>query len=773
MKLADIGKFSKKQQRPLAVDRKQYSSLLKETHPHDAAVKGLRRSAIGATFPFGASIRLAPGADPTFVLHKIRRMMRPRDGNDRMPKNTFLRPIGRPLMSGSQWFHVDFPVRLGSVLEFVSYQLERLTEFESELKAIKGVQLVELSLPTSNWVKPLQEFLPGCTAGRDAAVDDVAWAPRLIGYFQLPSPIPTGLGIRIGQVDSGYTHHPELSVESAYALELAASFPDSLDGLGGVDKMPGGTSHGTATGSIISSQVGTEFLNDVGVTTDGITGLAPDATIVVARVLDDVVQIDMLSQTAIAEGIWHCIDSGCHVITMSFGGFMSTIVKDAIRYAFDHDIILCGAAGNCVQFVVEPASMDEVVACAGVGVDVSGIPHLWPGSSHGAPVDVAAPAENVWIADWRNGETIIRPGEGTSFAAPHVAAAAALWLEALGRDALIEQYAGSSLRLGDVFKDAVKSSAMTPTWWDASEFGAGILNLPGLLNEALVNPEVNRQESEMDALDVLDLVPVVPDSTQCVIDFDRIVVRDDGEFWGGSEPYLLMNFFKIDGQSARLECTVDLSSGTDPVFRAKMLPVEGLDSFVTNISRGSHGDLDEVNIGPIELAWSGPAVIDIPSDIGRQDFEVTPIPLRLILETGTTSIGMDLVGIPGFIGVHAILSEQDWTSDGAVIAARDSVAMGITDLLTEVLSEITLNDLSVNPDSFIERQAEIEDAAKDAAQKAMNWWEAFWGGIVDPDDQLLQVFGFVNVAQIAEPVRLEKRYQGENGDFILVGEIRT
>jgi hypothetical protein len=152
---------------------------------------------------------------------------------------------------------------------------------------------------------------------------------------------------------------------------------------------------------------------------------------------------------------------------------------------------------------------------------------------------------------------------------------------------------------------------------------------------------------------------------------------------------------------------------------------------------------------------------------------VTPIPLRLILETGTTSIGMDLVGIPGFIGVHAILSEQDWTSDGAVIAARDSVAMGITDLLTEVLSEITLNDLSVNPDSFIERQAEIEDAAKDAAQKAMNWWEAFWGGIVDPDDQLLQVFGFVNVAQIAEPVRLEKRYQGENGDFILVGEIRT
>ncbi|MCL4760765.1 MAG: hypothetical protein KJ018_03065, partial [Burkholderiales bacterium] len=59
-----------------------------------------------------------------------------------------------------------------------------------------------------------------------------------------------------------------------------------------------------------------------------------------------------------------------------------------------------------------------------------------------------------------------------------------------------------------------------------------------------------------------------------------------------------------------------------------------------------------------------------------------------------------------------------------------------------------------------------------AARQEMNLWEAFWGGVVDPDDQLLQIFKFVNVLQIGEPVPLEKRYQGGHGDYILVGEIR-
>ncbi|MGF1596181.1 MAG: hypothetical protein ACFCVK_04505 [Acidimicrobiales bacterium] len=81
-------------------------------------------------------------------------------------------------------------------------------------------------------------------------------------------------------------------------------------------------------------------------------------------------------------------------------------------------------------------------------------------------------------------------------------------------------------------------------------------------------------------------------------------------------------------------------------------------------------------------------------------------------------------------------------------------------------------DLSVDPDSFVERTAEIEDAAQQAAASTMNLWELFRGGLVDPDDQLVQIFGFVNALQLGSAVPLEKRYQGEHGDWILVGEIR-
>ena len=56
----------------------------------------------------------------------------------------------------------------------------------------------------------------------------------------------------------------------------------------------------------------------------------------------------------------------------------------------------------------------------------------------------------------------------------------------------------------------------------------------------------------------------------------------------------------------------------------------------------------------------------------------------------------------------------------------------------------------------------------------MNLWELFWGGLVDPDDQLLPepVFQFVNALQIGDSVRFQAGHASEHGDWVLVGEIR-
>ena len=107
--------------------------------------------------------------------------------------------------------------------------------------------------------------------------------------------------------------------------------------------------------------------------------------------------------------------------------------------------------------------------------------HPWQGTSRGSAADIAAPAENVWVGEWTNGNQIVRPSEGTSFAAPHVAAGAALWLEHHGSDKLRARYGPEDVRIGDVFRHVVRSTAVTPPGWDTGEFGAGLLNLPALL----------------------------------------------------------------------------------------------------------------------------------------------------------------------------------------------------------------------------------------------------------------------------------------------------
>lgn len=695
-------------------------------------------------------------------------------GKARATPLSYLRPLGGRLADGAQWYVLHVPLGLGAVLRQVNYDLDHLKALADQLAQLPGVLTAEADLPALNMVRPLQEMLPGCTAGRAAAPADVDWAPRLVRYFDLPSPVPDGRDVRIGHIDSGYTAHPELNPAEGYDLVSSASFIDTGHGL---DPMPGGASHGTATGSIFSSLPGTQCINDQGVVTEGVTGLVNGAKVVAVRVLDGVIQMDLFLPTTIADGIWHCINTGCHVISISFGGFMSEAVKDAIQAAYEANIIICAAAGNCVRFVVEPAALPGVVACGGVGIDAQGAPHPWPGTSRGPQVAVSAPSENVWIADYEQGERIIRPGEGTSFASPHVASGAAMWLQHHGRSALLNRYAGTDRKLGDVYREVVRSSAFVPQGWDTAQFGAGILDLVQLLNEAL--PSSTEIEQPLPSMEFLDLIPFQSESTRVRIDFDHITVRDDGEFWGGSEPYLMCAFFEIDGDSATIDCTInldDLLAGRSPL-RATMKPLGDRDSFVRVVKQGEPGEIDEVNIGPVELAWSGPVTIDIPNNVGRKNFTVKPIPVRISIE-GEVADGVSLdVGLtidralPGFAGVHALLCEEDFTPRRAMLAARDAVAKGVQGILEDTLSRITLNDLSVDESAFVERMAEIEDEAQEAARRAMNPWEAFWGGVVDPDDQLLQIFKFVNVLQLDEPVPMEKRYKGSHGDFILVGDI--
>lgn len=339
--------------------------------------------------------------------------------------------------------------------------------------------LVDPDLPAEFYVRPLQSKIPGCTVGEAAAPPSVDWARRLVRLDTVPGPVPTGQGVVIGHVDTGHTAHPEL--DRAQRFNLGADRDIIGNDNNAQDPMLSGSSHGTATASVMTSRHGTTWTAADGSTRSGLNGAAPGCTVVSARAIDEVV---IVFNTDVARAIWHCVQQRVHVITMSLGGYANPWLQAVIAHAvYRENIIVSAAAGNCWPWVVFPAAYPEVIACGGVGIDpATGSPRIWTGSAEGRAVDICAPAENVYVADFDvMGREVVRPGEGTSFASPHVAAIAALWLERHGRANLLQHYAGSDANLCEVFRHIIKTTAQTGAGWDTTKNGAGIIDATAVL----------------------------------------------------------------------------------------------------------------------------------------------------------------------------------------------------------------------------------------------------------------------------------------------------
>ncbi|WP_157944137.1 S8 family serine peptidase, partial [Blastococcus atacamensis] len=244
--------------------------------------------------------------------------------------------------------------------------------------------------------------------------------------------IGTGHGRVVAVVDTGFdSDHPDL-VGSLWTNPRERCGTTDTDGNG----LPGdchGWNFATNSADIDNGSMGTHGTSVSGIVgaraNNGVAtaGVAPDVTIM-PLVIGSGSGVDVVLG---AKAIRYAVDNGADVINASWGGQFSgwplQLLREAVAYAEAHDVLVVAAAGNDSlnrdTSIVYPASLTEpniVTVGSSTAADT-----MAAHSAYGAAsVDLFAPGELVAVV-WNDGG--VRVGSGTSYAAPHVAAAVALY----------------------------------------------------------------------------------------------------------------------------------------------------------------------------------------------------------------------------------------------------------------------------------------------------------------------------------------------------------
>jgi thermitase len=237
-------------------------------------------------------------------------------------------------------------------------------------------------------------------------------------------------GVTIAVIDSGVDlDHPDLvrRLQTGYNVFTENNVPEDENG------------HGTHVAGIIASQPN----NHEGVA--GITWFNPIMPIKALNADGYGTSFD------VAKGIRWAVDHGAKVINLSLGNYQpSAVLEEAIRYAYDRDVVLVAALGNdSTSQPSFPAAYPEVISVGAVNQDLSFAPY----SNYGNYLDVVAPGTNIASTFTQHRYAAL---SGTSMAAPHVTALAGLIRSLnprLSNDEVKQIIIDTATDLGDSGKD--------------------------------------------------------------------------------------------------------------------------------------------------------------------------------------------------------------------------------------------------------------------------------------------------------------------------------
>ena len=314
-----------------------------------------------------------------------------------------------------------------------------------------------LAYAEPDWVVTLLDVPddPGYTDGKQWELSalhmEYAWSKDITGKQE------NGTPVRIGVVDSGvFAAHEDLN---GTAIISGTNYCVSADSAQRSD-VSDGVGHGTFVTGILAAATG----NGVGV-----AGLAPQAEIVPLKCFTEK---DGTLSNIVAAIYGGVNDYHCQVLNMSFGTSQrSPMPEEAIAHAAAEGVILMAAAGNAssgstgddpVQY---PAGFETVIGVGSVDREKA-ISYF---SYQNDSVYITAPGQGLYGLGIASGTTYVT-GQGTSYAAPMVSAAAALALSV--RPELTPAEFRSLLR--DTAEDLGEPG------WD-TVYGHGLLDIGGLL----------------------------------------------------------------------------------------------------------------------------------------------------------------------------------------------------------------------------------------------------------------------------------------------------
>lgn len=293
----------------------------------------------------------------------------------------------------------------------------------------------------------------------------------------------------VAVIDSGFDYdHPEfvdingksrVSEKSAYIYIDSSKKVKVEVGRNKVD-ITDGDSHGTMCAGLLGSSV-----NKV-----GITGIAPNVELML-------IKIDKHA-LSMAEAFKYAADNGARVISTSLGQYpnsngeqygdihfekgldLATVFNTNINYAYSKGVSIVAATGNSRETRLSyPAGCDNVIGAG--GLNAGSTTQIWDNGYEGSNyngskvyVDVFAPSDGIYAPGYdasNNKPTYWGDAKGTSFAAPLIAGAIALYYQ---------KYPNATNK--DV-ENALKSACINISSYNGNKnMGLGRLDVGKLLN---------------------------------------------------------------------------------------------------------------------------------------------------------------------------------------------------------------------------------------------------------------------------------------------------